>query len=352
MDNQKNKIKKKNLNHSNKTKKKNIYFEGLSYNPTVIKGIPITKATKVIPEATEVIPEATEVIPEATEVIPEATEAFPITKATTEAKDTTQTEEYNCMDDTIEPEVGKLSLKVFPYDVDDGVNSKKYRIADYRINVNHKPYSVVDQVNNLLKNLIRFEKKEGSFKPIYEVDGNDRELWYKTGFSKEDKGVVNPLENNAKLLQDPRLKDMKEILDERNINDDIETQQIEALKELGWERRIISIDKFAREKIMVNKDIEIDLIPEIVLPESAAASQGGGSRKQRKNHKKYRKTRKNKKIHSPKLLTLHFKIILKKKKNVPFRINRRFVHSTPLEIPKHILLNMTRKNKQPYQEHK
>jgi hypothetical protein len=279
--------------------------------------------------------------------------------------DDTKTEE--CIEEKSEPQIGKLTLKVFPYDVNDGVNSKRFRIADYRIDLDQKPYSFYDRVNNGLKNLIRFEKKEGTFYPVYNVNGNDRELWYHTGtepnlknYKKQVKttnpqkdeihketGVINPFKVDERLklaLNTGSDKNIKGLdLDNQNVIDSIHETQIKRLKEFyKWEREIITLDEFAKERIMLNKNIEIDLIPHLAhqLPQ-------GGTRKHRGRQRQTSRKRNPKK-----LLTFHFDIVLKKSKNVPFRINRRLISSTPLKVPQKVLNKFTRKMKKPHQGHK
>ena len=215
--------------------------------------------------------------------------------------------------------------------------------------------------------MIRFEKKEGTFYPVYKVDGNDRELWYHTGQEPDltnykkpenkinpqkdeiykETGVINPFTVDERLkvaLNTGSDKDIKGLdLDNRNVIDSIHDTQIKRLKDFyNWEREIITLDEFAKERIMLNKNIEIDLIPHLAeqLPQ-------GGTRKYRG-----RQMKKSRKRNPKKLLTFHFDIVLKKNKNVPFRINRRLISSTPLKVPQKVLNKFTRKMKKPHQGHK
>jgi hypothetical protein len=344
---------------------RNTILESVTNDTQAVQGIPVK-----VPVADAVI-----TTPAATNDIQKA-EPIPIMNVEHNKKQLDDTKTEECIEEK-EPQIGKLTLKVFPYDVNDGVNSKRFRIADYRIDLNEKPYSFYDKVNNGLKNMIRFEKKEGTFYPVYNVDGNDRELWYYTGNDstlqayKKNKekpnqpadknqstevielediqletGVINPFEVDDSLRRgliegDPDIKGLE--LDKRNVIDSIDDKQIKRLKEgYGWERDIITIDEFAKERIMLNKNIEIDLIPQI-----AKQWTQGGTRKYRARQKQTSRKRNPKK-----LLTFYFDIVLKKKKNVPFRINRRLISSTPLKVPQKVLNKFTRKMKKPYQGHK
>jgi len=185
--------------------------------------------------------------------------------------------------------IGKLRLKVFPYDVNDGKNSQKFRIANYRVSIDNPPYSTIDNMDNVLKNLLRFEKKEGTFRPVYDVNGNDIELWF------PNSDILNGNFNNGlpwkKLIGkfgtvngvNLNDDDLPDNLDEEKEKD---TKIIDALKNAKFSRRLISLSDFAKEKILVNEDIEIDIEPfratsdpEAIIGESNKTGGGGGKKK-------------------------------------------------------------------------
>lgn len=252
-----------------------------------------------------------------------------------------------------EEEIGKLTLKVTPYDVNDGVNSKGYQIADYRLKIDKKPFTVFDKIENLLKNMFRFEKKEGSFTPVFRVDGNDRELWFYKGKQPDLKdyireGLINPKK------KDTSLKDIDVDLENENIDNHEKKKEIKLLDEKGWYRQPITLKEFAEERILLNEDIEIDLHPikeklvsvEDIALEIKEANETIGGKKTR-NRKKTPRRMSKKNRHS-KDLTFEFSIFLvNRHKGKPikyWKIRKRTIRSRPLKIPRKLLYQFTRKN--------